>query len=91
MIASLPQCGYESAREDHFLDIPLVIKPFGSQRAYGSVEEALHGFTQPETLEEDNQYFCEQCSAKQDAHKVCVCVCVCICACVPTCTCVYVP
>ena len=30
-------CGYESAREDSYLDIPLVIKPFGSDRAYGSV------------------------------------------------------
>ena len=31
------QCGYESAREDHFLDIPLVIKPFGSTTTHGSV------------------------------------------------------
>ena len=31
------QCNYESAREDHFLDIPLVIKPFGSTTAYGSM------------------------------------------------------
>ena len=31
------QCGYESAREDHFLDILLVIKPFGSTTTHGSV------------------------------------------------------
>ena len=31
------QCNYESAREDHFLDIPLVIKPFGSSKSYTSV------------------------------------------------------
>ena len=31
------QCGNESARTDSFLDIPLVIKPFGSDIAYKSV------------------------------------------------------
>lgn len=31
------QCGYESARIDAYLDIPLVIRPFGSTEAYGSV------------------------------------------------------
>ena len=31
------QCNNESAREDHFLDIPLVIKPFGAEKAYSSV------------------------------------------------------
>ena len=31
------QCGHESAREDTYLDIPLVIRPFGSTVAYGSV------------------------------------------------------
>jgi len=62
-------CGYESAREDHFLDIPLVIKPFGSTATHGSVEEALRGFVQPETLDGDDQYFCERCDGKRDAHK----------------------
>lgn len=32
-------------------------------------EEALHAFVQPETLEENNQYFCERCNRKCDAHK----------------------
>ncbi|CAI8044308.1 Ubiquitin carboxyl-terminal hydrolase 47 [Geodia barretti] len=63
------ECGYESAREDHFLDIPLVIKPFGSNKAYGSVEEALEAFVEPETLTADNQYNCEHCQKKCDAHK----------------------
>lgn len=63
------ECGYESAREDTFLDVPLVVRPFGSSQAYGSVEEALHAFVAPETLEGSNQYFCEQCSKKCDAHK----------------------
>ncbi len=31
------ECGYESARNDAFLDIPLVIRPFGETQAYGSV------------------------------------------------------
>ncbi|XP_023222408.1 ubiquitin carboxyl-terminal hydrolase 47-like [Centruroides sculpturatus] len=63
------ECGYESAREDTFLDIPLVVRPFGSTQAYGSVEEALRAFVTPETLEGSNQYFCEQCNKKCDAHK----------------------
>ena len=33
----LTQCGTESARTDSFLDIPLVIKPFGSDIAYQSI------------------------------------------------------
>ena len=52
---SFSQCGYESAREDIFLDIPLVIKPFGRSETYGSVEEAMQAFVEPETLEGDNQ------------------------------------
>ena len=85
----LLQCNNESAREDHFLDIPLVIKPFGAEKAYSSVvsrtneawaviswrfvlqEEALDGFVDPETLNGDNQYYCDQCKKKCDAHKVC--------------------
>lgn len=31
------ECGYESWRIDTYLDIPLVIRPFGSNQAYGSV------------------------------------------------------
>ncbi|XP_077493816.1 ubiquitin carboxyl-terminal hydrolase 47-like isoform X2 [Amblyomma americanum] len=63
------QCGSESAREDTFLDIPLVVRPFGSSQSYGSVEEALRAFVTPETLDGSNQYHCEKCARKCDAHK----------------------
>nr|CAD7395807.1 unnamed protein product [Timema cristinae] len=32
-------------------------------------EEALRAFVQPETLDGNNQYFCEKCNKKCDAHK----------------------
>ncbi|XP_056880422.1 ubiquitin carboxyl-terminal hydrolase 47 isoform X9 [Takifugu flavidus] len=63
------ECGYESWRIDTYLDIPLVIRPFGASQAYGSVEEALQAFIQPETLDGPNQYFCERCQKKCDARK----------------------
>ncbi|MEE6498819.1 hypothetical protein FKM82_003239 [Ascaphus truei] len=63
------ECGYESWRVDTFLDIPLVIRPYGSNTAFGSVEEALHAFIQPEILDGPNQYFCERCKKKCDARK----------------------
>ncbi|KAK1890620.1 Ubiquitin carboxyl-terminal hydrolase 47, partial [Dissostichus eleginoides] len=63
------ECGYESWRIDTYLDIPLVIRPFGASQAYSSVEEALHAFMQPETLDGPNQYFCERCKKKCDARK----------------------
>ncbi|CAN7994990.1 unnamed protein product, partial [Ixodes hexagonus] len=63
------ECGSESAREDTFLDVPLVVRPFGSSQAYGSVEEALRAFVTPETLEGSNQYSCDKCGKKCDAHK----------------------
>ncbi|XP_067012676.1 ubiquitin carboxyl-terminal hydrolase 47 isoform X2 [Anabrus simplex] len=63
------ECGTEKYREDTFLDIPLPVRPFGSSVAYGSVKEALRAFVQPETLDGNNQYFCEKCNKKCDAHK----------------------
>lgn len=37
------ECGYESWRIDTYLDIPLVIRPFGASQAYGSVVcDSLH-------------------------------------------------
>ncbi|KFM79478.1 Ubiquitin carboxyl-terminal hydrolase 47, partial [Stegodyphus mimosarum] len=63
------ECGYESAREDTFLDVPLVVRPFGSSQAYASVGEALQAFVTPEILQGSNQYFCEHCNKKCDAHK----------------------
>ncbi|XP_041351651.1 ubiquitin carboxyl-terminal hydrolase 47-like [Gigantopelta aegis] len=63
------ECKNESARTDTFLDIPLVIRPFGSTETYGSVEEAMRAFVQPETLEGSNQYYCDRCQKKCNAHK----------------------
>ncbi|KAK6626939.1 hypothetical protein RUM44_009416 [Polyplax serrata] len=63
------ECSTEKSREDTFLDIPLPVRPFGSNVAYGSVEEALRAFVQPETLEGNNQYHCDTCNKKCDAHK----------------------
>uniref|UniRef100_H3AQ70 Ubiquitin carboxyl-terminal hydrolase 47 n=1 Tax=Latimeria chalumnae TaxID=7897 RepID=H3AQ70_LATCH len=62
-------CGYESWRIDTYLDIPLVIRPYGSSQAFASVEEALQAFVQPEILDGPNQYFCERCKKKCDARK----------------------
>lgn len=63
------ECGTEKTRIDTFLDIPLPVRPFGSTIGYGSVEEALKAFVQPETLEGNNQYKCDKCGKKCDAHK----------------------
>ncbi|XP_034133114.1 ubiquitin carboxyl-terminal hydrolase 47 isoform X1 [Drosophila guanche] len=63
------ECNTEKTREDTFLDIPLPVRPFGSNSAYGSIEEALRAFVQPETLDGNNQYLCEKCKKKCDAHK----------------------
>lgn len=63
------ECETEKSREDTFLDIPLPVRPFGGNAAYESIEEALKAFVQPETLDGNNQYFCEKCDKKCDAHK----------------------
>eukprot|EP00062_Callorhinchus_milii_P003936 gi/632941724/ref/XP_007886018.1/ PREDICTED: ubiquitin carboxyl-terminal hydrolase 47 isoform X2 [Callorhinchus milii] len=63
------ECGYEGWRIDTYLDIPLVIRPYGSNVAFSSVEEALQAFIQPETLDGPNQYLCERCKKKCDARK----------------------
>lgn len=63
------ECECESARRDSYLDIPLVVRPFGSNQAYCSVEDSMDAFVQPEILEGANQYFCEKCNKKCNAHK----------------------
>eukprot|EP01125_Pyxidicula_operculata_P017503 TRINITY_DN6130_c0_g1_i4.p1 TRINITY_DN6130_c0_g1~~TRINITY_DN6130_c0_g1_i4.p1 ORF type:complete len:739 (+),score=174.88 TRINITY_DN6130_c0_g1_i4:2055-4271(+) len=63
------RCGYESCRNDKFLDIPLVIKGFGQTKAVASIEEALSKFIEPEILAGDNQYACDKCKMKVDAIK----------------------
>ncbi|XP_062708304.1 ubiquitin carboxyl-terminal hydrolase 47 [Aedes albopictus] len=62
-------CNTEKQREDKFLDIPLPVRPFGNTVAYENIEDALRAFVQPEVLEDNNQYHCETCNKKCDAHK----------------------
>lgn len=63
------ECNTEKQREDKFLDIPLPVRPFGSKEAYETIEDALRAFVQPEILDGNNQYHCETCDKKCDAHK----------------------
>jgi ubiquitin carboxyl-terminal hydrolase 47 len=42
-------------RKDSFMDLSLVIKPFGSKEINGSVEEAIEFFVRPETMSDGNQ------------------------------------
>lgn len=63
------ECNTEKQREDKFLDIPLPVRPFGSTVAYENIEDALRAFVQPEILDGNNQYHCETCNKKCDAHK----------------------
>lgn len=38
------ECGTEKSREDAFLDIPLPVRPFGSNVAYDSVVSSYNTF-----------------------------------------------
>ncbi|ETW00119.1 hypothetical protein H310_07533 [Aphanomyces invadans] len=62
-------CGNESSRLDNFLDLSLVIRPFGSTQMMQSVEEAIEYFLKPEVLSGENQWDCSKCAKKQDAIK----------------------
>lgn len=63
------ECGNENSREDTFLDIPLPVRSVDSASSYSSVKEALNAFVSPETLDGSNQYHCDKCGKKCDAHK----------------------
>jgi ubiquitin C-terminal hydrolase len=53
-------CGYESTRDDTFLDLTLPIKnEFGTGVLNSSIEMALENYIKPEVLTDGNQYFCE--------------------------------
>lgn len=57
------KCKKDRVREDKYLDIPLVI------RNISSLEKALDLFVEPELLDGDNQFFCENCNKKCDVTK----------------------
>ncbi|TDH68544.1 hypothetical protein CCR75_000300 [Bremia lactucae] len=63
------ECRYESSRIDTFLDLSLVIRPFGSTEMMKSVEEAIELFLRPEVLKEENQWMCDRCKVKRNAIK----------------------
>lgn len=53
-------CGFESKREDTFLDLTLPIRnEFGTGVLNSSIEMALENYIKPELLNGGNQYFCE--------------------------------
>ena len=59
------KCGYESCRPDTWLDLTLPIKnEFGTGVLNSSVEMAIENYIKPETLDGQNQYFCEKCDCK---------------------------
>ncbi|CAI5730444.1 unnamed protein product [Peronospora destructor] len=62
-------CGYESSRIDNFLDLSLVIRPFGSTEMMKTVEEAIELFLRPEVLDKENQWVCDRCKVKRNAIK----------------------
>lgn len=63
------ECGTEKTREDSFLDIQLPIRPFGSNVSFKDIMESLNAFITPEILDGNNQYHCEKCNKKCNAHK----------------------
>ena len=49
------ECQHTRFRVDQFMDLSLVIRPFGSAKVNGSVEEAIDFFVRPETMSDGNQ------------------------------------
>ena len=62
-------CGYESCREDKFLDISLAVRSDFDKIYNKSVEMALENFIKHEELTGENKYYCEKCKNKFDAIK----------------------
>ena len=57
-------------RPQPFEDLNLAIRSFGtSPTLYGSLEEALAAFLEPEVLDGANQYTCDKCKCSRDAFK----------------------
>ncbi|CAD8183019.1 unnamed protein product [Paramecium pentaurelia] len=63
------KCNYESQRQEIFMDYTVILKDKWSKVYNNSLELAIQRSLKPEKLEGNNQYFCESCQAKQDAHR----------------------
>ena len=63
------KCGHSSPKPAKYQDISLPIRSFDGSESYGTIHKALEAFIKPETLTDDNKYFCEKCQEKQDANK----------------------
>jgi len=65
-------CNHESAIPDKFMDLSLVIRPWGAQgpdEYNKSVEEAIEQYIKPELLDGDNKYACDNCGNRCNADK----------------------
>ncbi len=62
-------CKTSRFRTDKFMDLSLVIRPFGSTELNTSVHSALDYFVRPEVMSEGNQVTCDTCGKKADAMK----------------------
>ncbi|GAA6004527.1 hypothetical protein JCM10207_000918 [Rhodosporidiobolus poonsookiae] len=58
-------CQHVSARQTSFLEVEVNLKHQNNTKLEDRIKESL----KPEVLKDDNQYFCEECDGKQDAHR----------------------
>ena len=63
------ECGYKSFNVDTFMDLSLPIMNMFENIYNKSLDMAFMNFIKPESLEGDNQYFCEKCNKKVNAEK----------------------
>jgi ubiquitin carboxyl-terminal hydrolase 47 len=63
------RCKQGRSHFDTVLDLSLVIKPWGSTKAFVSIEEALQEYVRPEVLDGDNCVECSACGAKTPHDK----------------------
>ena len=69
-VTTCQNCKTESRRTNDFYELELPIESAMRKRAHDSVEECLRTYSSTvETLEGDNQYFCDRCNAKHDAQR----------------------
>jgi ubiquitin C-terminal hydrolase len=62
------ECGTVREKRDAFMDLSLVIRPFGAP-PNKSVEEALDYFVKPEMMSGSDKVECEVCGTKTDSVK----------------------